>query len=156
MSRTSRLILEIGSEIVYSHNQTLQLEHGTSATVYISLNKHPRENARAQSRWKHDISGCELAGSENDVSGCFLWLISDWARPLVHLLIQQRVLSLFVRSVLKGTFLHGLKAGKGVYILSVLSFLHSLLLASRRNKPLQWLVILVLLTTSENVGGWVA
>ena len=40
-----------------------------------------------------------------------------------------------------------------IYILSVLIFLHSFPLASGRNKLLQWLVIKVLLTTSEKVDG---
>ena len=72
--------------------------------VHISLNKHHGENACAQSGWQHKIFGCELVGSENDVSRCFWWLISDWARPLVCLLSQQHVLSLCVHSVLERTF----------------------------------------------------
>ena len=56
--------------------------------------------------------------------------------------------------MLEGTFLHVLKMAKDfIYILYVLSFLHSFPLAYGRNKPLQWLVIKVLLTTSEKVGG---
>ena len=40
-----------------------------------------------------------------------------------------------------------------IYILSMLIFLHSFPLASGRNKPLQWIFIQVLFTTSEKVGG---
>ena len=97
----------------------------------------------------------------------FGWLISDWAQTIclsVELVTFFSYISLCVHSLLKGTFPHGLTAGKGVVSLSCLAFFtappsmgnivrqgawkkgH---IASGKDKPLQWLVILVLLTSHE-------
>ena len=55
--------------------------------------------------------------------------------------------------MIKAPFYMGSKlANEFIYILSVLSFLHNFPLAFGRNKPLQWLVFQVLLTTSKKVG----
>ena len=48
-----------------------------------------------------------------------------WPKPFVCLSSQQHVFSLCVHSVLKDTFMHGLKSGKGVCVPYVLSILHS-------------------------------
>ena len=77
---------------------------------------------------------------------------------LDHLFIS-RVSNVFFLFVFipcsKAPFCMGSKLEKEfIYILSMIIFLHRFPLASGRNKPLQWLVIQVLLTTSEKVGRW--
>ena len=88
------------------------------------LNNHHGANVCAWSGQQHDASGYELTGRENDVLGCFWWIISDLAQPFVHFLSQQHVLSLCIHSMLESTFMYGFKAGKGVYIISMLILLH--------------------------------
>ena len=97
-------------------------------------------NSQAVKMTSQDASGGSfLTGLDH----LFVCRVSNVSFPFVFVLC------------LKAPFYMGSKLAKEfIYILSVLNFLHSFPLASGRNKCLlQWLVIQVLLTTSETVGG---
>ena len=97
-------------------------------------------NSRSVKKTSQDASGGSFLTGLDHLSIC---RVNNVSFPFVFV------------SFSKAPFCMGSKLEKDfIYIISVLSFLHSFPLASGRNKPLQWLVIQVLLTTLEKVGGW--
>ena len=97
-------------------------------------------NSRAVKTTSQDASGGSFLTGLDHLSVC---RVSNMSFPFVFV------------SCSKAPSCMGSKMQKEfIYTLSMLIFLHSFLLASGRNKPLQWIFIQVILTTSEKVGRW--